>query len=121
MSVPTRRPEHTVLGEIQALEYAIRCVDQFTATSDSEALRSVTMYSDVEHIQRLLESKPHKLRPPVSKGVQDVKKRMKQFCGTHSDVRLHIYFLGNTAQRTNLYYKAAHKVARILSWASLGQ
>lgn len=42
---------------------------------------------------------------------------MKQCCGTHSDVRLHIYISGNTAQRINLYYYTAHKVARIVARA----
>jgi hypothetical protein len=109
----TRSPQHTVLGEIRALEFTIQCVERTISTSECDAIKSIAVFSDVADIHRLLHSDAQRLHPPVLDASRRLNQQMTRFSETYPGIRLRIYFLGNCAQRSNLYYRTAHKVARI--------
>jgi len=48
----TKFPEHTVLGEIRAMEFAIQCVKQFIKASQYDAIKSIAVLLETSHCVR---------------------------------------------------------------------
>jgi len=98
-TLKTEFPQYTVLGEIHALEFAIQCVQDFMSTSERDAIKSITVFSDADHILRLLNSNTQRMHPPVSGAVRLLNRHIGQFSAIYPSVRVHKTFPGNTAQR----------------------
>jgi hypothetical protein len=115
----TKFSEYTVLGEVQALGFAIQCVQDLISTLDINLIKSIAVFSDADHIQQLLNSNAQRIHQPISSAVQSLNRYVNQVSEAYPSVRVHINFLGNKAQRKNIYYKAAHKVARTVAQVSV--
>jgi hypothetical protein len=111
-TLTTKFPEYSVLGEIQSIEFAIQCLERCIGASECDAVKPVAVFSDVEDIQRLLNFKTQRMHQPILEAVLQLNRSIKRFSDAYPAIRLRINFLGNAAQRVNIYYQAAHKVAR---------
>jgi hypothetical protein len=117
-STSTKFPEHNVLGEILSIAFAIQCLEPCIDVSECDAVKSVAIFSDVKDIQRILNCKTQRLHQPILRAVLQLNHSIKRFSHTHPTIRLRINFLGNAAQQKNIYYQAAHKVARNVARAN---
>lgn len=109
----TKHPQHTVLGEIHAVRYAIQCSQDFLNTvGNGVELHSIRIFTDVDHIEGLLHVNTARLNKPIRRAVQRLRRSMKRFGTEYTHAKLNVSYLEKTPVTRNLHYKCAHKTAK---------
>jgi hypothetical protein len=111
-SIVTQFPQYTVLGELHALRFAIDCVREFLGSNGvNTELQSIYVFTDVDHIERLLGTNSQRAHKSIRKSVRRLRRSIKRFNKQSTELTLGVCYVGKPNER-NLYYRSAHQVAR---------
>jgi hypothetical protein len=111
-SVSTQFPQYTILGELHAIRFAIGCIRDFlTAYGKAKDVHSIYVFSDVDHIERLLRTNSRRAHESIRKSVRRLRRTVKRFNKQFPEITASVRYVGNPDER-NLYYRSAHRAAR---------
>lgn len=101
-------------GEMRAIHFGIDCVrDVQSERMDGRHVRFMTVYSDVDHVGRLIARRTRTQQQPLCRALDSIDQTVAQFGRENPDTALRSRYLDKRRQCHNSSYWAAHQAARL--------